>query len=75
MSKILESAILEQMPGAEAVHLEGEHVYVKFGTKVVRYLLSPEAERIALLDREGRPLDIHPGEVALLIPADEEGDR
>lgn len=58
MSKILKSAILKQVPGAEIVHCEVEHVFVLVGETVTGYRLSPEARRIALLEREGRPLDI-----------------
>lgn len=72
MSKILEAAILEQVPKAEAVHVEGEHAFVKSGETVSRYLLSPEAKRIGLLEREGRPLDIRTGEVTLLMPTEGE---
>ncbi|MDP9443656.1 MAG: hypothetical protein M3P83_04620 [Actinomycetota bacterium] len=73
MSKILESAILEQTPGARRVHFEGEYVFIEFEDEdvITRYCLSPEAKQIALLEREGRPLDIRPGEVDLLAPADD----
>lgn len=68
---ILENAILEQMPGADDVYIEGEYAYVKSGETVTRYLLSKEARRLVLLEREGRPLDIQPGEVTLLVPGED----
>lgn len=66
--KILEAAILDAISGATKVYVEGEHVFVEENGAVVRYLLSPEAQRIVLLEREGRPLDIRLGEVTLLVP-------
>ena len=70
MSDLLERLIVEQVPGALRAHVDEEFAYVEMeGGTVVRYRLSPEAKRVALLDREGRPLDIPLGEVDLLVQA------
>src|SRR5262245_38846804 len=74
MSKVLESAILHDLPGARRVHVDNEFAYVEFEGQdaITRYRLSPEAQRIALLEREGRPLDMPIGTVDLLpVEADD----
>ncbi len=69
---ILENVILEQLPGAEEVRIEGDYAFVLVGDVERRYALSREAKRLVLLEREGRFLDIPLGEVTLLSPGDEE---
>ena len=69
---VLETAILAQIPGARHVYIEGEHVFVQGDDgEITRYRLSREAQRVALLAREGRPLDIALGPVELLPPSDD----
>ena len=71
-SKILETAILQTISGARCAHVEGEYVYVEDDTgQITRYHLSPLAKRIALLEDDGRHVDIQSAEVNLLTSAED----